>query len=180
MGTYQGLIDFAPVFGDAGSVITTTTNLLKQTDDFVNQLAANGFYTPLTVTANFPSFATPPVPQLPGTPTLEAVTWNVPTQPGAFNAPPPSLASLFPAAFSGVSPTLNFGSLPQPSYGAIPSSPSVDLNFTYPTPVVTLPNAPTLLSLDTIPFNASDYTIPTFTGVAPVLSVTQPNVIPFS
>ena len=180
MGTYQGAIDQAPVFGDAGSVITTTTKLLAQTDDFVTQLAANGFYTPLTVTANFPGFATPPVPQLPGTPTLETVTWVTPTQPGAFTAPPPNLANLFPVAFNGQSPTLNFGSLPQPAYGAIPSSPSVDLNFTYPTPVVTLPTAPHLLSLDTIPFNAADYTIPTFTGVAPVLALTPPNVIPFS
>ena len=169
-----------PQFGSADTAFSTSAKLIASADDLVKQLAGQQWYTPYNVGVSYPTISPPPTPQLPGNPALETVTWVVPTQPGAFTAPPPNLASLFPAPFTGQSPTLNFGSLPQPNYGSVPTSPSVNLNFTYPTPVVTLPNAPTLLSLDVIPFNPSDYTIPAFTGVAPTLALTPPSAVAFS
>jgi predicted ester cyclase len=160
-------------------MFSTSNTLVSKAEELVTSLSNQQWFQPLTVSAYFPQIANPPIPQLPGQPTLETVTWTTPNAPAAFSVLPPSIQGLFPGAFQGLAPTLNFGSLPQPSYGSIPTSPSVNLNFNYPTPSVNLPNPPTLLSLDTVTFNPSDYAIPSFTGQVPTLSITQPNILAF-
>jgi hypothetical protein len=168
-----------PQWGSADKMFGLSNTLITEADDLVKQLVNQQWYQPFVIGANYPTITPPPAPQLPGLPALQAVTWSTPNAPGAFTTPPPDLLHLFPAAFNVPQPTLNFGSLPQPAFGVAPTSPGVDLNFTYPTPSVTLPTAPTLLQLDTIVFNPSDYTVADFTGTAPVLSLIEPNIINF-
>ena len=173
-------IPATPEWGSATTMFSVSQTLLAQTQALVTQLTDQQWYQPYNVSANYPTITPPPVPQLPGSPTLEAVTWTTPNAPAPFAAQPPSVLGLFPGAFTGASPTLNFGSLPQPSYGALPSAPSVNLNYSYPTPSVTLPTPPTLLGLDTIPFNPSDYTITQFSGVVPTLTLLEPTILNFT
>jgi hypothetical protein len=74
--------------------------------------------------------------------------------------------------FTGTAPTLSFGAAPVPFAGTVPDAPPVSLDFTYPTVDVTLPDPPSLMTLDTVdfptivipPFNA---TIPTFSAPVP-------------
>lgn len=168
-----------PQWGDSTQMFATSKDLVTRAEALVTQLAGQQFFVPFTIGADYPKIAPPPVPQLPGAPTLETVTWTVPNAPAAFSKLPPDIQGLFPGAFTGVQPSLNFGSLPQPNFGSAPASPSVNLNFNYPAPTVSLPSAPTLLTLDTIAFNPNDYKIPDFTGVAPTLNLTAPNIIAF-
>ena len=177
MTLQTGLI---PQWGDATKMFSTSQTLLTQADDLVTKLVNQEWYQPYLISASFPTISAPPVPQLPGNPTLQAVVWTTPNAPGAFTGLPPDILGLFPGAFTGVQPSLNFGSLPQPAYGVIPTSPSVDLNFTYPSPSVTLPSSPTLLSLDVIDFNPFDYSIANFEGAVPALNLIAPNILNFT
>ena len=176
----SGQAGLAPVWGDADDMFATSNTLVSKAEELVASLSNQQWFQPLTVSAYFPAIANPPVPKLPGDPTLQVVQWSTPNAPASFSQLPPNIQGLFPGAFMGLAPTLNFGALPQPSYGSIPTSPSVNLNFNYPTPTVDLPTPPTLLSLDTITFNPSDYAIPAFNGVPPTLSITQPNILAFT
>ena len=168
-----------PQWGDASKMFSISSELITQSEDLVKQLANQQWFQPYSISANFPSISPPPKPHLPAPPVLNDVVWTLPNAPGDFTQTPPDISRLFPAAFNGVQPTLNFGSLPQPQFGSVPTAPSVNLNFNYPTVSVTLPNAPTLLALDTISFNPFDYSIPDFTGTVPVLTLQQPNIINF-
>lgn len=152
--------------------------LVTQATQFVTQLANQSWYQPLTINANFPNFPPPPTLNQPATPKLEVVAWDTPTPPAAFSLLPPDLMKLFPGPFAGVEPTLNFGSAPQPNFGTVPPAPGVNLNFTYPVPTVSVPDVPKLLSLDVVDF--TPFNIPLFDDAVPVLTLTSPNVIPFS
>ena len=168
-----------PQWGDANSMFSTSKSLVDKAETLVTQLANQQWFQPYNVQVGYPTIQPPPVPQLPTPPTIPAVVWTTPNAPADFSTAPPDISSLFPPAFDATQPVLNFGALPQPQYGSIPSAPSVNLNFSYPTPVVNLPSAPTLLALDTISFNPFDYTIADFTGEVPTLILNQPNVIAF-
>ncbi len=166
-----------PTWGSADTMFETTNKLLANADDLIKQLAAQQWYQPIVIGADYPKIAPPPSPKLPGVPTLQEVIWTVPNAPAAFNKLPPDIQGLFPGAFQGVQPTLNFGSQPQPAFGSIPVSPAVDLNFIYPDVSVTLPSPPTLLALDVIDFNPLDYEIGNFTGEVPTFNLRAPTII---
>ena len=177
MTNNTGLI---PQWGDAAQMFSVSQSLLTQAEQLVTKLTDQQWYQPYVIGPSYPSIGAPPVPQLPGNPTLQEVIWTTPNAPAAFAAQPPDILGLFPGPFTGVQPSLNFGSLPQPAYGVAPASPSIDLNFTYPTPSVTLPTAPTLLALDVIDFNPFDYTIANFEGTVPALTLVAPNILNFT
>lgn len=178
MAGAPGSSTLIPQWGDATAMFSLSTQLIAQAELFVDRLADQSWYQPITISPNFPNFAPPPIISTPQVPALEAVTWNTPTIPAAFTLLPPDLTKLFPGPFTGVQPTLNFGSAPQPSFGSVPPAPGVNLNFTYPVPSVSVPDVPKLLALDVVDFTPQD--IPLFDGVPPTLLLSQPNVIPFS
>ena len=171
MSQQTGLI---PQWGDATSMFALSATLVSKSEELITQLANQQWYQPYQISAGYPAITAPPKPNLPGTLTLETVTWVTPNQPADFTILPPDMTQLFPSAFTGVAPTLSFGTAPQPAFGNIPASPGVDLNFIYPTASVNLPTAPTLMSLDTITFD--DFIIPDFEGVAPTLTLATPTV----
>lgn len=173
-----GSSSLIPQWGDATAMFSLSQILVQQAEALVTRLADQSWYQPITITPNFPDFAPPPIISTPAVPQLEAVTWTTPALPAPFSILPPDLTKLFPGPFQGVQPTLNFGSAPQPSFGSVPASPPINLNYTYPVPSVSIPDAPTLLTLDVVDFTPFD--IPLFTDPVPTLTLAQPNVIPFS
>lgn len=167
-----------PIFGDPNSAFALSQQLTSSATKYVDRLIGqSNYFMPISITPNFPALNAPPQISTPDTPALRDIVWTTPSQPADFTILPPDLTNLFPAPFTGVAPTLNFGSLPQPAYGSVPKAPGVDFNFVYPDAQVTLPTAPTLYTLRTVEFDPFD--IPTFDGVAPTLTIAAPTPINF-
>ena len=160
------------VWGDPSYMFYASQQLVGLAEAYINQLTAIAAgIVPPNINVNFPAAPSPPVPGSVLTPPLQTVTWTVPTQPSPFNQQI-DLSGIIIPPFTGVAPTLDFGTAPPPFTGTAPASPTLNLNFVYPTVSVTLPDPPALLSLDTVnfptivipPFNV---TVPTFTAVEP-------------
>lgn len=166
-------------WGDAYTMFFHSTQLVNLAESYIAQLEAQAAQLAApTINVSFPTVTTPPVPgSVPG-PTLQQVTWTVPGQPPPFNGTVDT-SGLVIAPFTGVAPTLNFGSAPQPFSGASPTAPVTNLDFTYPTVSVTLPSPPSLMTLDTV--NFPTIVIPPFNATVPALTAVQPgpfNYIP--
>jgi hypothetical protein len=160
------------VWGDPSSMFSTSQELVALAEKYISQLQSQAAQLAAPViNVAFPAVPTPPRPGDVVPPHLEEVTWTVPGQPPPFNGTV-DVSGLIIAPFTGVPPTLSFGTAPAPFTGAPPTAPTVDLDFTYPTVAVDLPSPPDLMTLDTVnfpkivipPFNA---TVPTFTATAP-------------
>ena len=164
-----------PVYGSSTQMFSLAAQLVASTEEFAKTLEGLDFVAPV-IEPGFPTVAVAPTLQTAGQPALQQVTWTVPMQPAAFTGTL-NINSLIPGPFSGLQPTLNFPSPPAPFSVPVPPSPAVNLNFTYPTPSVTLPTPPALLTLDYVDFSA--LTIPTFNVTVPTLNVSPPNVIPY-
>ena len=164
-----------PTFGQPGQMFTLSSQLTAKAEALVQQLA--GFGSGGIMGVNFPGIyiSAAPKPITPPSPNLINVSWTTPPQPGAFSQKPPDVTGLFPGPLTAVEPSLNFGTAPAAFQGAIPAAPQVDLNFAYPKPSITLPNAPNLLSLDVISFEMFD--IPTFAGDVPTLTLNAPSTL---
>jgi hypothetical protein len=158
------------------SMISLSQTLIKNAEDFSETLdeVAAGLTAPVVGMPQF-NLPLPPQPVEATPPTLIDVTWTIPTTPTPFSQ---SLVVSFNETFTTPPPTLNFGAPPAPLAAQTPASPSVDLNFTYPDVAdLELPSVPTLLTLDTVVFNAP--VIPTFDVTVPQLTLRAPNIIPF-
>lgn len=165
-----------PVYGSSTQMFSLAAQLVTSTEQFAANLEDINLVAPV-IEPGFPTVAAAPSLQTAGQPQLQQVTWNVPAQPGPFTGTL-NINSLIPGPFSGLAPTLSFPSAPAGFNTSVPTSPPIDLNFTYPTPSVTLPNTPALLTLDTVNFNPLN--IPTFNVNVPTLNVSAPSVIPYT
>lgn len=163
----------ASIIGDPNAMFALSEQLISQTDAYINALTKQAAQLAApTINPIFPVIAAAPVPAVAQEPQLEQVTWQVPGEPGPFTGNLVIGDGILPGPFTGVAPQLTFGAPPAPFTGPVPTSPAVDLNFTYPTPTVTLPGVPTLLTLDTVTFDplvipSFDLTVPSLTAVAP-------------
>jgi hypothetical protein len=128
---------------------------------------------PPTISPTFPDNPAPPVEVTTNAPSLQAVAWNVPGQPGAFSGTL-EIGNYLPGPFTGVVPSLSFGTAPGQFTGAIPSSPSIDTNFVYPTVSITLPDPPTLLEIQNLQF--TPISIPKFDTPTPTFSLLAPSL----
>lgn len=165
-------------FGNAGDAVANAQKLINATELYVAELNAQvGQIFPPVIVPAFPDIGAPPTLEVANQPTLINVAWATPTPPLPLTQTL-SLGNLLPPAFNGVQPTLNFGTAPAAFAGVIPPSPTVDLNFTYPTVALTLPQAPALMSISTVTFNP--FTIPTFDITVPTLTLAAPNIQPFA
>ena len=172
--TPTGLV---PQWGDAGAMFGMSQDLIKQTEAYIKTIGTltAGLFPPV-INPNFPSISAPPKPITATAPTLIDVKWQTPSTPGPF-AGTVDISKYMPSPFTGAQPTLNFGSPPKQFAANIPASPAIDLNFTYPTVLLTLPNAPTLMTLTQVNFNPLD--IPTFDKTVPELKISPPSPIPY-
>ncbi len=160
------------VWGDPSKMFLESQQLVTLAESYITQLQAQaGQLAAPTINVTFPTISAAPIPGQATTPPLETVTWTVPGQPPPFNGTV-DVSGLIIGPFTGVAPTLNFGTAPVPFAGVAPDPPVVNLDFTYPTVAITLPEPPPLMTLDTVtfptivvpPFNA---TVPTLTALAP-------------
>ena len=160
------------VWGDPSYMFSASQQLVALAEAYVSQLTsvAAGLVPP-SINVTFPSVPGSPFPGSVPTPPLQTVTWTVPGQPPPFNGQVDISGILIPP-FTGVAPTLNFGSAPPPFLGVVPTAPPINLDFIYPVVSVKLPNPPTLLSLDTVDFPT--LTIPTFDAKVPTFTAVEP------
>lgn len=172
--TGTGLI---PQWGDAAAMFSLSQQLVVNATNYVDSLAqlAEQLQAP---TINFipPAISATPVPVTVDVPGFLVPVFSIPTQPAAFSGGL-DIEGLLPGPLTVQPPQLNFGSPPTAFTTQVPASPGIDLNFVYPTVEITLPNPPTLLSLDTVVFNP--LTIPTFNVNVPVLTAVAPSVIQY-
>ena len=160
------------VWGDPSYMFSASQQLVALAEAYVSQLTALASQlVPPSINVAFPSTPGAPLPGSVPTPPLQTVTWTVPGQPPPFNGQVDVSGILIPP-FTGVAPTLNFGSAPPPFSGVPPTAPTVNLDFVYPTVALTLPEPPTLLSLDTV--NFPTLTIPTFDAKVPTFTAVEP------
>jgi len=167
------------VWGDPSYMFSASQQLVSLAQAYINQLTGlAGTLVPPNINVTFPSIPAPPIPGSVSTPPLQSVTWTVPNQPPPFNQQI-DLSGIIIPPFTGVAPTLNFGTAPAPFTDVPPTAPTVNLDFTYPTVAITLPDPPALMTLDTVVF--PQITIPPFNVNVPVLTALAPgpfNYIP--
>ena len=160
------------VWGDPSYMFSASQQLVSLAEAYVTQLTALAAeLVPPTINVTFPSTPGSPFPGSVSTPPLQTVTWTVPGQPPPFNGQVDISGILIPP-FTGVAPVLNFGAAPPPFSGVPPTAPTTNLDFIYPVVSVTLPDPPTLLSLDTV--NFPTLTIPTFDAKVPTFTAVEP------
>jgi hypothetical protein len=160
------------VWGDPSYMFFASQQLVSLAESYIAQLEAQaGQLAAPTINVHFPTVTTPPVPGQVTSPSLQQVTWTVPGQPPPFSGTVDT-SGLIIGPFTGVAPTLSFGSAPQPFAGAPPAAPAVNLDFTYPTVAVTLPEPPSLMTLDTV--NFPQIVIPPFNATVPALTAAAP------
>lgn len=164
------------VWGDPSAMFTLSQDLINIAEIYIAQLGLSeaNLVAP-TINPTFPVIALAPTPAVAQQPVLQEVAWDIPLQPAPFTGTVSS--SPLPGPFTVPPPTIVFPAAPTPFNGAVPQSPTVDLNFTYPTPSVTLPTPPTLLTLDLVEFDAP--TVPDFDVTVPTLQLNTPNIVPF-
>ena len=168
-------------YGSADSVSAIAQNQLATTKTYITSLqtAANNLQIP-QIPVTFPTIATPPSSNILPSPALQQVIWTVPAAPAAFTGTIDTSSILPIRPFTALVPTapgLNFGNQPAPFSGVAPPSPPINTNFIYPVVNVTLPTAPSLLTLDTVVFNP--LIVPTFSVVVPNLTAVAPGIIGF-
>lgn len=160
-----------PQWGNANQMFALSQQLVNDAEKYVSALLGTNIFAP-TITPNFPVIAAAPLPVTAPLPALQAVTWQVPPQPAPFNGAL-DIGAALPGAFTGTPPQLSFSSPPAAFSAPVPAAPGVDLNFTYPTVVLTLPTPPQLLTLDTVVF--PNFSVPTFSASVPALTAQAPN-----
>lgn len=128
---------------------------------------------PPVINPQFPTNTNAPAISTPVAPDVLPITYNPPPVPAQFTGSL-SITQAFPL-FTAQPPQLLFPNAPISPNDPLPSQPGVDLNFTYPTVAVKLPDAPNLMSISVQPFGG--VTLPTLDATAPTLTALAPSVV---
>lgn len=165
------------IFGDSSTVSLIAVETVAAAEDYIGKLGNLALQlVPPVINPIFPApNAGPAISVLPP-PATQQVVWQTPTVPAPFTGTV-DVTSLFPRPFDASPPALVFPAPPTPSFGNVPSSPPIDLNFTYPTVDINLPAAPPLLQLQTYAFNGVN--LPTIDTTLPVLTAVSPSIVPY-
>lgn len=151
------------------------------TNDYIKKLADyGGAIIPPIITPLFPTIDPPAPPEIPAAPDFLPVVWNAPAAPAPFTEVL-TIDDILPAPFDIDPPTLNLGNPPPPfssSDATLPDAPPIDVNFAYPTLDVSLPAAPSLLSISVS--NFSGVNIPDLDYTVPELTLVAPDVMPYT
>lgn len=165
-------------WGDPTNMFAVSHELIAEAENYINAIEASAsqLVAPV-INPSFPVVTAPPTPGTVGPPSLQTVTWNVPAAPAAFSGSV-ALSGLLVGPFAGIAPTLNFGSPPAAFSGTAPVAPAITTSYTYPTVALTLPTAPSLLSLDTVTF--PDIVIPGFAISVPAMTAVAPGAFNYT
>ena len=165
------------VFGSVSDITATANKMLTVAETFMYSLGQAGWFNAPVISPNFPTTPSAPAPVTANMPALLNVPWNAPGAPAALTAVAPDISKFLPGPFTGVAPGLVFGAMPIADYGVAPASPAIDLNFTFPTLSLNIPNAPSLLAINTVKFNGVN--LPTLSQDVPTLTAVAPNILPY-
>lgn len=152
----------AYAYGQTGAA----TNFLLQLGQLANSLI------PPTINTEFQEAPSSPALSLPTPPENAEIVWAAPDLPVPFSETI-AVEDILPEAFTGEPPDLIFGAVPTFSEDA-PDAPGVDVTFEMPELDVTLPAAPSLLSINVNAFNG--VTIPEVDLTIPELSIDAPSI----
>jgi len=175
-GFTPGLLSIETDFNGAAQTTQFADTHATTADQFVAQLAAIAAQViPPVINPVFPTGPTAPPISVPAIPATVPIVYTPPSIPAAFTGSL-TVSDTFPD-FTAGPPQLLFPNVPAGLTAVLPGTPTVDLNFVYPTVEVTLPTPPDLLSLTTYQFNG--ITMPTLNATAPVLTLTAPQNMPY-
>jgi len=154
---------------------TWQTQLAHQYIVQLGQTAAN--LTPPLIVPEFPTVGDAPAISINPPPTMDAIIWTAPELPSAFSGDL-TVEGLLPEPFDETPPALVYGAAPLPPAEDNLTPPPVNLVYDDPVLDLTLPSAPSLLSLSTIAFDG--VTIPTFDEDVPELTVVAPSILTYT
>lgn len=167
------------IWGDANSMYAYAQGRTAATDNYIIQLGtAASQLAPPTINPVFPAAPdAPPIAQA-TPPSTQAIVWQAPGLPQPFSGTL-DIDQYMPAPFDADPPVLSFPAAPAGFTETAPVSPPVNIDYVYPDLNVSLPAAPSLLSLSVKPFAGVnmptiDVTIPELTAVAPSVVQYQP------
>src|ERR1700745_2782108 len=101
-----------PKWGAPSNMFAVSAGLVSLAESYIAQLEAQaGQLAAPTINVSFPTVSLPPVPGQVTSPSLQQVTWTVPGQPPPFSGTV-DVSGLIIAPFTGVAPTLSFGTAP--------------------------------------------------------------------
>lgn len=126
-----------------------------------------------TIAPQFPTGGSAPALSVPEPPPFSTPVWVSPDIPTAFTEALDTSDLEIPA-FDIDMPTITYGTPPTPFDGVMPDAPGVNLTFDDPTLSVSLPAAPSLLSLSVSNFGGIN--LPTFSADVPVLDAVAPSI----
>ncbi len=165
------------IFGDSSNVSLIAAETITAAEGYITTLGNLSLQLqPPVINPIFPNGPAAPPISLDPIPVTQPIVWTAPAVPAPFVGNL-DVTSLFPQPFDVSPPTLIFPAPPLPSFGAVPTSPPIDLNFVYPTVDITLPSAPPLLQLQTFTFNGVN--LPTIDTTLPVLTAVSPSIVPY-
>lgn len=162
------------LLSSASGIVSYAHSRVAVVDAFVSQLAN----TVLTlqapsITPQFPTGGSAPALSVPEPPPFSTPVWVSPDIPTAFTEALDTSDLEIPA-FDIDMPTITYGTPPTPFDGVMPDAPGVNLTFDDPTLSVSLPAAPSLLSLSVSNFGGIN--LPTFSADVPVLDAVAPSI----
>lgn len=145
--------------------------------DYMAQLGvATAGLQPPTITPVFPTSPTAPATPMPTAPSTQAVIVTAPASPAPL-AETLSIDTLLPATFDESPPQLLFGTAPLAFSEPAPDAPGVDVSYVMPELSLTLPAAPSLLSLNISKFDG--VTLPTIDESVTELTAVAPTVVEY-
>lgn len=162
----------AESFGDPGQMYAYAGDRTVSTNEYIIQLGNTAAsMVPPTINPVFPAAPSAPPVATGAEPSVQQVIWTMPNIPTAFSGTL-DIDQYMPAAFDANPPILSFPAAPTGFTDAAPTAPPVNIDYVYPDLSVSLPAAPSLLSLNVTQFSgvnmpSIDVTIPELTAVAP-------------
>jgi len=167
------------ITADMDSARTYAANAANTAISYANALkTALSNLTPEVITPVFPTVGGAPALTPTAAPELADISLDFPSAPTVFDGAL-SIDALLPEAFDDDPPQLIFPAAPATFTGSIPDAPALGtINDVPDFPGVSLPAAPSLLSVSTYRFGGVD--IPTFSDDIPELQVAAPSVVSYT
>lgn len=166
------------LLGTANNMVAYARERVTAVDGFVNNLSNSvlSLVAP-SISAQFPSINQAPAIRSDEAPGVMIPVWTAPGMPTAFTDNL-DVSSIGVDPFDENPPVISYGTAPDAFNEPLPTTPGVNLEYTYPDLEVTLPGAPSLLSLNSIQF--SGVNIPNFTDLPPdAVNLVAPGIVQY-
>ena len=162
--------------GDSSSIFAFAKDEANAANGYISQLGLMArALVPPVINPQFPVGYVPPAISVPPAPGVTPIVWSAPAAPPIFNTALDITGKM--PEFDTLPPVIVFPTPPTPFSGDAPTSPTVNLDFVFPTLSITLPTAPTLMSLSTYTYAGPN--LPTIDATIPELKLVAPSLVPY-